>query len=307
MNKLQPGKTEKPLFSIIIPAYNEEGYIKQCLSSLKEQDFKQPFEVIVVDNNSSDGTSEIAKGMGAKVILETERGVCAARQAGLKVARSPIIISTDADTTFPHDWLTKIDQSFKLNPGAVGVAGEPYFVDSPLWGKLMLITITGFVKLYLKIFKKLCYISAANIAFKKSAFPGYNTKLTQGGDELYLLKQLKKSGSVIIRFDNPVNTSSRRLYRGFLYNLFVTQITYYLLDYNIARFTGKSLLGSYPAFREKADDLLKKRNIQVLLLLVISIFFALAWRYSVHRVQFLETKSEQLESIIKKVRRRWEF
>jgi glycosyltransferase involved in cell wall biosynthesis len=293
-----------PVFSIVIPSYNEEGFIEQCLSSLKRQTFKQPFEVIVVDNNSSDQTSKIAKKTGARVILETEKGVCAARQAGLNVAKAPIIISTDADTTFSPDWLKRIDECFKDNPEAVAIGGEPQFVDSPLWGRVMVLLITSFVKLYLKIFKTTCYISAANIAFKKSAFPGYNTKLTQGGDELFLLKKLKQKGKVIMRFDNPVYTSSRRLYRGFLYNLFVTEIAYYLIDYNIARFTGKSLLGSYPAFRDKADSLLKRRNFQIIALaLIIGVIFIL-WMNASNRVEYLEKKSHQLESIISNLKRR---
>ena len=304
MNKLQPGKAEEPLFSIVIPAYNEEGYIKQCLSSLKEQDFKEPFEVIVVDNNSSDETSEIAKTMGAKVILETERGICFARQAGLVKAKAPIVISTDADTTFPKHWLSDIDKLFKQNPNAVVVAGIPRFVDAPIWARIVIPSYYMLLRLYTKIFKSPFCLFASNIAFKKKAFSGYNTNYTQGGDELCLLKEAKQHGSVILNFKNVVYTSSRRLNNGFLYNFFVTYIFYYLIDYNLTLMTGKSMLGYSPVFRERADNLLKKRNIQILLLLAVSIFFALAWRYSMHRIHFLETKTEQLESIIRKVRRK---
>lgn len=58
-----------PFFSVVIPAFNEEKFLPNCLKSLKEQDFKD-FEIIVVNNNSIDKTAKIAKEFGARVIFE---------------------------------------------------------------------------------------------------------------------------------------------------------------------------------------------------------------------------------------------
>lgn len=300
---MKHGNDAMPVFSVVIPAYNEEDYLPQCLRSLQAQEFDHPYEIIVVDNNSDDRTSEVARSFGVKVLLETERGVCAARQAGYVAAVAPIVISTDADTTFHKDWLQKIYDTFQEQPDIVGVAGTPTFVDSPFWGYILVGIITLYVRAYNALFRNTCYISAANTAFKKSAFAGYNTKLTQGGDELYLLKQLKKQGRVVLRFDNAVFTSSRRLYRGFLYNLFVTQLLYYVFDYNIARLTGRSLLGGYPAFREKTDFVLQKRNLQVgalmVLLVAVSLYY---WRHDQQLVAKLENQVHSLEQRVKDIR-----
>ena len=284
----------KPFFSIVVPAYNEEDYIGACLESLQNQDFKQPYEIIVVNNNSQDNTELIAKNFNVKVVNELARGVCNARQAGLDIAKASIIISTDADTTFPTDWLSRIAKSFKENPKAVAVAGSPCFTDAPLWGRVTVWIGIAAVKIYKKIFKKPCYICAANLAFKKSAFKKYNTKLTQGGDELYVLKELNKQGDVILDLNNYVYTSSRRLYRGFFYNFFVTAITYYFLDYQLAKITGKSIFGSYPAFRNRADALLKKRNTHVLMMLVITFSMAVTLWLSLTRISFLERQVERI-------------
>jgi len=81
---------------------------------------------------------------------------------------------------------------------------------------------------------------------------GYNTKLTQGDDENYLLKKFVKKGGVIYSKNNKVISSSRRLKHGTIYGLFVILLYYYFFDYFIAsRFTNRSITGPYPATREE--------------------------------------------------------
>src|SRR5689334_24868672 len=84
-------------FSVVIPAYNEERFIGECLRSLAEQDFAGGVEVVVVDNNCTDRTAEIARSYGAVVVSEDVPGVCAARHRGSAVARGEIVVSSDAD------------------------------------------------------------------------------------------------------------------------------------------------------------------------------------------------------------------
>jgi glycosyltransferase involved in cell wall biosynthesis len=97
-------------FSIVVPAYNEASYVGAALRSLQAQDYPGPYEIIVVDNNSTDGTGEIAASYGVTVVKEMEPGVCQARQRGTAEARGEIVVSTDADTVQPIDWLSRIDQ-----------------------------------------------------------------------------------------------------------------------------------------------------------------------------------------------------
>jgi glycosyltransferase involved in cell wall biosynthesis len=69
--------------SVIIPAFNEEKFLGNCLFSLKEQNFKD-FGIIVVDNNSTDKTAEIAKKFGAILVSEKNQGVAFARNRGVQ-------------------------------------------------------------------------------------------------------------------------------------------------------------------------------------------------------------------------------
>jgi hypothetical protein len=72
-------------------------------------------------------------------------------------------------------------------------------------------------------------VTATNIAFRRTHWTGYDVRLTRGGDELDLLRRLRRQGRVVYDHGNPTFTSSRRLTRGVLYGFFVTLLVYYLL------------------------------------------------------------------------------
>lgn len=239
-----------PKFSVVIPAHNEADYIAKTLNSLSQVRCSSGLEIIVVDNNSSDDTAQIARKHGAKVVVESNSGVCWARQAGTQAALGEIIISTDADTTFSKNWIESIDAAFGTNEDIVAVAGPCEYQNAPSWGKPYTQALFGFVNLVYKLTGKTIYASATNIAFRKSAWTGYNTTLTQGGDELDLLRNLRSKGIVSFDSENLTYTSSRRLNRGFLYNVVVSFFLYYIIEYNLSRRFGRPVLGHAPAFRD---------------------------------------------------------
>ena len=242
-----------PRFSVVVPALNEADYIGPCLTSLAHQDFSGRVDVVVVDNNSTDATSDVARAYGAGVVFETQPGVCFARQAGTDTAEGEIVVSTDADTTFDRSWLSRIDQRFRDQPDLVAVCGGCRFVDAPWWGRLYTTLLFGTVNILYVLTGRVFYASATNIAFRKSAWSGYDTHLTQGGDELGLLRRLRSKGKIAFDYRNPTFTSSRRLHRGLVYNLFVTCFYYYLTAYALNRISGRRMLGSAPEIRERAE------------------------------------------------------
>ena len=249
----RPDATGRPRFSVVVPAFNEQECLGACLTSLAAQDYPGPFEIVVVDNNSTDRTASIAAAAGATVVFEAERGVCQARQRGTEAARGEIIVSTDADTTFAPGWLSGIDRVFALHPGAVAVAGPCRFTAAPWWGNPYSTGLFGLVGLLKKTTGRVVYISATNIAFRKSAWSGYDTRLTQGGDELDLLRRLQRVGEIVFDTTNPTHTSSRRLDQGLLYNITVTVLYYYLLGYALNRTFGRPVLGTARPFRQTHD------------------------------------------------------
>lgn len=238
-----------PRFSVVIPAFNEERLIGDCLQSLARQNFAGGYEVIVVDNNCTDRTAEIARLYGATVVPEETPGVCAARHRGTLTAAGEIVVSTDADTMFDPGWLSGIDRRFRQGPGRVAVAGPCRYPDGPWWGKVYVRVLFELVHLMYRLTGRVGYITATNIAFRKDAWTGYDVTGTQGADELGLLRQLRSRGKVVFDRCNPTSTSARRLAQGLAYNVVVSFLFYYALAVTLNRLAGRTVIGTAPAFR----------------------------------------------------------
>jgi len=98
--------------SIVIPAYNEECHIKECLDSIAEQTVR-PFEVIVVDNNSKDRTAEIARSFSFVTLTrEKKQGLIPARNTGLNLAKGDILSRIDADVQLPRNWVEHLQRFY---------------------------------------------------------------------------------------------------------------------------------------------------------------------------------------------------
>lgn len=273
----------RPRFSVVIPAFNEVRFLGDCLDSIAKQDFGGPVEIIVVDNNSTDGTADLATSRGAKVTHEPTPGVCSARQCGTLAARGEIVVSTDADTVYDEGWLSRIDRAFRADPALVAVAGPCQFVDAPVWGRMYSWALFWLVEVLNRFTGRVRYATATNIAFLRSAWPGYDVSATQGGDELDLLRKLRTRGGVAFDRGNPVFTSSRRLRKGLAYNIFVTCLYYYLIGYALNRIAGRRIIGMAPAFRASARPVGPWRRAQTLVatsvgLAVCAVVGGFAWR-----------------------------
>jgi len=116
--------------SVIIPAYNEEKYIGACLESLKNQDV-QPDEVIVIDNNCTDKTVEIAQKYNVKIIKQPIQGMIPARDMGFENANYEILVRCDSDSIAPKDWIKNIKENFEKED-LIGIFGPGVFYDSKL-------------------------------------------------------------------------------------------------------------------------------------------------------------------------------
>ncbi len=98
--------------SIVVPAYNEETHLRLCLESIAKQTVK-PFEVIVVDNNSTDATAAIAQSFPFVTLLtEKRQGPQPARDRGYNAARGDVIGRLDGDSVIAPDWVETIQKVF---------------------------------------------------------------------------------------------------------------------------------------------------------------------------------------------------
>ena len=130
-----------PLISVVIPAHNEEKYIRQTLHSLQLQTY-QNYEVVVVANGCTDKTEQVVqKKTNDKLRLLSlpKANVCVARNAGALHARGQLLVFLDADTTLDPDGLQRIKDTFTVDY-AVGTtkakADSPRFqYKFPIWFK----------------------------------------------------------------------------------------------------------------------------------------------------------------------------
>jgi glycosyltransferase involved in cell wall biosynthesis len=117
--------------SIVIPAYNEEGYILDCLEAISYQTV-MPLEVIVVDNNCNDKTVQLAKLYPfVRIVREKQQGIVYARNRGFDSAHGDIIGRIDSDTQLDPLWVETVLNYFTNYPNADAVTGNCYFYDFP--------------------------------------------------------------------------------------------------------------------------------------------------------------------------------
>lgn len=197
------------MISVVIPAFNEEELLAQCLTAIKAQTYSD-FEVIVVVT-PGDRTAEIARSFGARTITEPQRGVARARQAGFEAARGDIIASTDADTIVPPDWLSRIEELFRRYPKIIAVAGHFQFYDGPAFVRWWVRVSLLLMPIILKIAPWLWNFGGFNFAVKTSVFHmigGFN-KDFGFGEDVDLCRRLKRSGKVIFDSRLVVKASGR--------------------------------------------------------------------------------------------------
>src|SRR2546426_2032088 len=121
------------MISFIIPAYNEEALIAQTIDSihLAVEATGQPYEIIVVDDASSDRTAEIARNRGARVVMVNKRHIAAVRNAGAHESRGEILFFVDGDTLLPECTLLAALEA--LRSGAVGGGSNVVMDDRMSW------------------------------------------------------------------------------------------------------------------------------------------------------------------------------
>jgi glycosyltransferase involved in cell wall biosynthesis len=158
--------------AVIVPAYNESDTLRLCLEHLLPQDVD---EVIVVDNNSTDDTADIAREFAStdprvRVVEESVQGLIAARNRGFGSTDADILGRIDADTRVRPNWVAEVRRFFTENEDFDGVSGLSLFYDSPFRVGRML-TIRFFVRIkFLGNNRPIDNIHGANMAIRRSAW-----------------------------------------------------------------------------------------------------------------------------------------
>lgn len=154
-DRLQKIQSENPIVSVVIAAYNEETNIIRCLDTFSQMQSSYPFEVIVVDNNSSDKTAEVIKRLGARYVFQKIQGCGIARQLGMENAKGKYILTGDADTWYPPQWINELMKKLE-KPNVACVYGRYSFISDEKTARWKLTVYETFSDLFvlIKAFKR---------------------------------------------------------------------------------------------------------------------------------------------------------
>ena len=207
--------------AVVIPVWNGESVIGRCLDALERQSLpRDAFQLIVVDNGSSDSTPQIVQSRsGIEFLREDTPGSYAARNLGIAHVRAPITAFTDADCIPDSDWLEKIIAACNAHPGFGVLAGKIDLFDEGEQGALVF-------RDYERLFSfPQSHAARGNCATANWAsetellktLGGFDSKLQSGGDRQMALR-IRDSGRPLIYVPDmvvrhPVRASRSELVR----------------------------------------------------------------------------------------------
>ena len=142
-----------PKISVIIPVYNGEKTLRKCLKSILNQTYNN-YEVIIIDNNSTDKSKDIIKGFQSKskkitYVFEAHRGRGSARNAGIIKAKGEIIVMTDSDCIVPNNWIQELTNPI-VDKHESAIMGSEKDLINNYWTKNIQKANLDFVKLGLR-------------------------------------------------------------------------------------------------------------------------------------------------------------
>jgi len=188
------------MISVVIPAYNEEQIIGRCLKAFVHQTTTERFEIILVNNNSTDRTVEIARSFEKKIPLrivdEKEKGRGHARARGFKEAKGEIILSTDADAIAPPHWIEDMRKAFE-DPKVLAVTGTGKMIDaSGFKNTLATVSLPWVMHLYALLHQH-HWLSGFNFGIRKDIYEkSGGFKAINGLEDIDLGFRVRKLGKI---------------------------------------------------------------------------------------------------------------
>jgi glycosyltransferase involved in cell wall biosynthesis len=222
---------EHPTISLVIPAYNEEKYIGECLNHVKNSQGNF-LEIIVVDNASTDKTAEIAKSYaGVRVVREENKGLTYARQRGYLEAKGDILAFVDADTWMPIGWYSKVVKEFSEHKDTACLSG-PYIYHDISKINQFLVKVLYWYMLAMPIYWIIGYmVTGGNFAIRKDILEkmkGFDTTIEFYGEDTNIARRAHKFGKVKFKPSFVMYISGRRLNSQGIFKTAFLYITNYL-------------------------------------------------------------------------------
>lgn len=185
------------MISFIIPAYNAERTIAQCIESVLKQECDK--EALVIDNGSTDKTREIIGRFPVRLLIEEKKGAAAARNKGLREANGNYIAFIDSDVVLPEGWIKKALKKLESNEKIVGVGGPGISVEKNIYSETLDSLLFGKDK-HVKE-RYVDSLATMNILYRKRDIEDivFNTRFeTAAGEDPEFNFQLREKGGLLL-------------------------------------------------------------------------------------------------------------
>lgn len=203
----------QPTISLIIPAYNEEDYLPACLDAIMAHVAGEVLEIIVVDNNSTDRTAQVAaRYPGVTCVFEPRKGITRARQRGFLAASGDILAYVDADTRPPAGWIAQIRANFAAQGDLACLSGPYSFYDM---GRLRNGISAGWFIAARPLYRLTGHMMVGgNFAIRRTVLAkmgGFDSTIEFYGEDVDIGKRAKAHGRVLFAPSFVMPTSGRRM------------------------------------------------------------------------------------------------
>jgi glycosyltransferase involved in cell wall biosynthesis len=192
------------VISFVVPAYNEEKYLAPTLASIHAaaRAVGEPYEIVVANDDSSDGTVQVAEAGGARVVTVHKRQIAGTRNEGAKAALGEWLVFVDADTQVTEPVIRGVVEA--LRAGAIGGGAGVRFADGPPWVHRWV----GLIAFTMRLcnWAAGCFVFATREAY--NAAGGFDEQF-YASEEIHFSRAMKKQGRFVVLRDS-VLTSGRK-------------------------------------------------------------------------------------------------
>jgi len=249
--------------SFVVPAYNEEAYLPDCLEAILKQtrDLAEPAEIIVVNNASTDRTREVALSYpGVRVVDEMRKGLTFARQAGFAASTGELIANVDSDSRLTPGWVAKVMKAFEQDSKLAAYSGPFIYYDltpsqrMSVWVFYSVAWMVYVINRY--ILRAGGMVQGGNFVLRRTALEeigGFDTSISFYGEDTDIARRVAKVGDVLFTFDLKMYSSARRLKKEGM----LTMAGRYTLNYFWTMFGKKPYTEEYTDIREEQVERVK--------------------------------------------------
>jgi glycosyltransferase involved in cell wall biosynthesis len=209
--------------SFVVPAYNEEAYLADCLESILAQTSDSQLanitEIIVVNNASTDGTREVARRYPrVTVVDEPRKGLTFARQAGFAASSGTLIAHVDSDSRLTPGWVANVLETFEAEPSLAALSGPILYYDLTPKQRVLVhvFYLTAFASYILNryVLRVGSMVQGGNFITSRKALEaigGFNLGISFYGEDTDIARRLNAVGEVRFTFRLKMFSSARRL------------------------------------------------------------------------------------------------